>query len=148
MMIIPQYIQIMNRYIAYLKQIKYYMSIIPLKKDKKNCRPGRKQPGIPNMRISNDNLLRAFSFSVSNTPCHLCLRYILRTLRPAAETHIEPPILSHSEATGPLGVWEDHSGRISQVWAAENLLQKMMAQTLLYQLYKVPALTPIIQAGE
>ncbi|GAB5579753.1 death-associated protein kinase 1 isoform X1 [Prionailurus iriomotensis] len=75
------------------------------------------------------------------------MAYILRTLRPAAETHIEPPILSHSEAAGPLGVWEDHSGRISQVWAAENLLQKMLAQTLLYQLYKVPALTPIIQAG-
>ena len=53
-------------------------------------------------------------------------------------TLTEPPRWNQTAIFGPLGVWENHPGGICQLWAAEKIPQKTLAQTLLHQ---VPTLT-------
>ena len=86
-------------------------------------------------------------FSLTKGPFHLYAGHTPRTLHPATATHTEPAAKNQAEAVWLLGVWEDHSGGISQVWAAEELLPKTPAPALLHQLYPVPTLTPGLQAG-
>lgn len=107
---------------------------------------------VPSSRVLNRGnrhvrFAQGLLFSLTKGPFHLYSGHTPRTLHPATATHTEPAAKNQAEAVRPLGVWEDHSGGISQVWAAEELFPKTPAPALLHQLYPVPTLAPGLQAS-